>query len=60
MNVWYILCKMKEGFLGKKATSNQRLLAQSDQVLFTFRANFIAVKKMGRKYLTVLNLNKPI
>jgi hypothetical protein len=28
MNVWYILCKMKEAFLGKKTVSNQRSLAQ--------------------------------
>jgi hypothetical protein len=55
---------MKEALLGKKTISNQRLLAQSDQVLSTFRVNFIeAVKKMEKNvylYLPAINLNTPI
>jgi hypothetical protein len=49
----YILCKMKEAFLGKKSVSNQRSLAQSDQELASVTVQFIrAVKKMveGRSF----------
>jgi hypothetical protein len=50
MNVWYVSCKMKEVFLGKKTISNQRLLDQSDKVLYMFGVNFIeAVMKMEEK-----------
>jgi hypothetical protein len=39
-----------EAFLGKTTISNQRLLAQSAQVLFAFRMHFIeAVKKMKKE-----------
>jgi hypothetical protein len=47
MNVWYILCKIKEAFLGMKSVSNQRSLTQSDQELALVTVKFIqAVKKM--------------
>jgi hypothetical protein len=53
MNVWYIICKIKEAFLGKKSVSNRRSLAQSEQELALLAVQFIqAVKKMveGRSF----------
>jgi hypothetical protein len=45
-----MICKLKVAFLRKKTISNQGFLAQSDEVLFTFRAHFIeAVMKIEKK-----------
>jgi hypothetical protein len=52
---------MKAAFLCKKTISTWRMLAQSDEVLFTLRAHFIeAVMKMEEKNLIVQNLNTPL
>jgi hypothetical protein len=45
----YILCKMREGFFEKRIISNQRLLAQCDQVLSVFRVHFIEAMKKKKK-----------
>jgi hypothetical protein len=47
MDVWYILCKWKEEFLGKKTVTNQRLLTQMKRALSTFRVHFIGAVKNG-------------
>jgi hypothetical protein len=64
MNVWHILCKMKEDFLGKKSASNQRSLAQSATELAWVTMHFLqAAKKIvcvcggGVRALTALNLS---
>jgi hypothetical protein len=58
MNVWYILCKIKEAFIGKKSVSNHRLLLRvTENYLRLCCSSFKQPLKWGGGDLTALNLS---